>query len=103
MPTINEAITSLPITESAVVTTANDAGLLYGVTLRSGTTASSILLRNGGSSGTVLWGLSLASTAAAGDTTTSVTFPYPIIFSTDIYATLTGTGALAYVAYKEIE
>lgn len=99
----HEVINSKAITESAVVTTANKVGILYGITLLAGTSASAITISNGGSGGTAVWKLTLKGETAAGDTCASVTFPRGIICSTDIYATLAGTGAVAYVAYKEIE
>lgn len=99
---LGQGVSSKEITASAVVTTAGSAGLLYGITLNSGTTASSIIIKNGGSSGTNIWKLTLIATTAAGDQTTSITFPVPIVCSTDIYATLAGTGATAYVQYKQL-
>lgn len=97
-----QGVNSKEISSSATVTTANKTGLLYGITLLSGTTASSVIIKNGGSSGTTMWKLSLIATTGAGDQCTSITFPAPIVCSTDIYATLAGTGALAYVSYREI-
>lgn len=95
-------IESKTITTSAVVTTAGKPGLLYGITLNSGTTDSSILIEDGGSSGTPKWKLTLDGTTAVGETTESITFPTPIVCATDIFATLVGTNAVAWVAYKEI-
>lgn len=98
-----EAITSSGAkTSSGVITTANTPGVLYGVTLRSGTSASSVSLRNGGASGTILWTLSNVATTAAGDTTIIQNFTEPIDFSTDIYLSIAGTGAEAFVAYKQL-
>lgn len=97
-----EGVSSLAITQSAIVTTAGKPGLLYGITLLSGTGASSIIINDGGSSGTAKWKLALVATTAAGDQTTSITFPIPIVCATDIYATLAGTGALAYVEYWQL-
>ncbi len=89
-------------TSSGVVTTANKAGLLYGYTFKVGTTASSIKFNNGGSSGTILVHDFNVAVTAAGDVTRTVSFPTPIVFSTDIYVTLAGTGATVIAYYKEI-
>jgi hypothetical protein len=91
------------ITSDVTVTTAGKAGLLYGLTLLSGTADSKILIEDGGSGGTAVWALSLNGTTAAGETSESIAFAVPIVCETDIYANITGTAAIAYVAYKEIE
>lgn len=98
-----EAITSSGAkTSSGVITVANSPGLLYSVILRSGTSASSAAIRNGGSGGTILCTISNVGTTAAGDTTVMFTPDEPVIFSTDIYLTIAGTGAEAYVYYKQL-
>jgi hypothetical protein len=89
-------------TSSGTITTANVPGLLYAVILRSGTTASKIELRNGGSGGTILATISYVATTAVGDEIRGISFPEPVAFSTDIYATIAGTGAEAYVFYKQL-
>ena len=76
--------------------------LVWAITLRSGTSASKVELRDGGSGGTLLWAISFAATTIVGDVTVSKTFAKPLIFSTSCYATLAGTGALAYVAYEVV-
>lgn len=65
------------------------------ITLRSGTTASSLVLKDGA---TVKWGISLIATTAAGDQTHSVSFPRGLKFSTSCIVTQVGTGSKGYVA-----
>jgi hypothetical protein len=89
--------------KTTTVTTAGKAGILYGYALKCGTTISSVLFRDGGSSGTVRWGDGNAAVTVAGDVWKVQMFPIPIAFSTDIYVTLVGTGAVVYVAYVETE
>ncbi len=88
------------ITEDATVS----AGpcIVWGITLNSGTTASSIVLKDGGSGGVAKWGITNIGTTGAGDTTVSVMFPKGIVFSIDCYADWTGTGAIGYVAYEKL-
>ena len=95
--------TAKKITSSAVVTTAGKSGILYAITLRCGTTDSTALLMNGGTSGTEVWGLALNGETAVGETTTSITFNPGIIFTTDIFCNMAGTGAIAHIQYEEIE
>lgn len=87
---------------SGVITTVNTPGLLYAVILRSGTSATSASLRNGGSGGTILATLSNIGTTAAGDTTVTFTPDEPVSFSTDIYLSIAGTSAEAFVFYKQL-
>jgi hypothetical protein len=71
-------------------------GYLISATLTPGTTASTLLLKNGGAGGTLLLGLGNVANGA------SVTWNcggYPIFFATDIDATLTGTAASAFVTF----
>ncbi len=98
-----EVSTPVTVTTSAAITTADKTGIVYALTLISGTADSSIILKNGGSSGTDSWRLSLNGTTSAGETSESISFPRGLIFTTDIYATLAGTAAIAYVAYEEIQ
>lgn len=99
----NAGITSSGLkTSSGVITTAGKAGLLYGYTFKVGTTASSVLFENGGSGGTALVADYNVAVTAAGDTTKTVSFDTPVVFSTDIYLTIAGTGAAAIAYYKEI-
>ncbi len=101
MSKILDSIIPKRITSSTTVTTANKSGVLFDITLIGGTTASSLKMRNGGSNGSILWEISLAAQTNVGDSIVSKSFSVPLVFSTDIYATLAGTGAVAYIAYKE--
>lgn len=69
--------------------------IVTAITLRSGTTATSLVLKDGA---TTKWGLSMAATAAAGDSTISVPFPHGLKFSTSLLVTQVGTGSKGYVA-----
>jgi|TARA_R100000656_G_scaffold40686_2_gene33909 hypothetical protein len=95
----NEAITSKRLDATAVVTTADAAGLLHGATITAAAADATLDLRDGGAAGTIKWSLH-AKLEEGGN---SISFATPIIFATDIYATITGTGAIASVAYEEIE
>lgn len=99
----NQGVTAKKITSSAIVTTANKTGLLYGMILIGGTTLSKLQLKNGGSGGGILAELNVKLQTAVGDDMKFITFPDPVVFSTDIYATISGTGAVGYVYYREIE
>lgn len=92
---------SKTIASSGVVTTAGNSGYLYGWLLSGGTTASSLTLRNGGGSGTIVVSDSIKAQTAAGDATSVTILPLPIFFSTDIYASIAGTNASAFVFYVE--
>ncbi len=95
---INQGVISKQLTSSDVVTTAGKAGLLFGYNLIGGSTASSVVFNNGGSSGTGLWkGATPTATLSFAEW-----FDPPLVFSTDIYCTLAGTGATVSIAYKEI-
>lgn len=90
--------------KTGAVTTVGKAGLLYGYSIKCGTSAAgSVLFKDGGTGGTVRWGDGWAAVTAAGDVWRSMMFPIPIIFSTDIFVTITGTNTAVYVAYVEIE
>lgn len=89
-------------TSSGVITTAGSPGLLYAAILRSGTAASRIDIRNGGSGGTILATLSYVATTGAGDQTVIATFDEPVSFSTDIYLSISGTAAEGFVFYKQL-
>ena len=91
------------ITTSAVVTTAGKTGLLYGLDLIGGTTISKLQLKDGGSSGTIGAELSIIAKTVVGDDMKSRDFSNPVVFTTDIYATISGTNAVGYVYYREIE
>lgn len=94
-------LSSGEITSSQTITTAGKQGLLYGIILRSGTTASSALLSDGGSAGTIKAAVSQAASTNAGDATVIFTPCEPVDFTTDIYLTIAGTGAKAYILYKQ--
>lgn len=93
---------SLPITADAVVSAV--PAILTGITLRSGSTASSLVLYNNASaaSGDIVWAVSLIATTAAGDQTHSITFPDGIVCTLGIYCDWTGTGAIGYVSHKPL-
>lgn len=93
----------MALVKTTTVTTVGKAGLLYGYALKCGTAISSVLFRDGGASGTIRWGDGNAAVTNAGDVWKVMMFPIPIAFSTDIYATIAGTGAALYVAYVETE
>jgi len=76
------------------------AGLLLGYAIQHGTTTqSSVTFRDGGSGGTIKWVHSKEAVTAAGDATDKCIFSVPIVFSTDIYVALTGTGTKICVIY----
>ena len=102
MTITNRGVTAKRLTSSGVVTTAGAAGLLYGAILKGGTTASSLLLEDGGSGGGGLCELSLVAQTAVGDDMKLITFSDPVVFPTDIFATIAGTGAVAYIYFREI-
>jgi len=95
---INRAIIAKRLTASGIVTTAGKAGLLHGATITAAAADATLDLANGGAGGTKLWSLH-AKLEEGGN---SITFPKPVSFSTDIYAVITGAGAVASVAYEEI-
>lgn len=100
---INAGITSSGVkTTDVTITTAGKAGLLHGYQFGVGTSASSVLLRNGGATGTILIQDKNVAVTAAGDVTKTVVFDTPIVFSTDIFLDIGGTDAFCTVFYKEI-
>lgn len=98
-----KGLKSIKIASSGVVTTAGKAGILWGYTLIGGTTGSKALFENGGSGGTDTWAITTVAGTAVGDVTKERDFTEGVVFSTDIYCTLTGTGAYVYVTYEELE
>ena len=96
---VNRAVIAKRLAASAIVTTAGKTGLLHGATLTAAAADATLDLANGGASGTKLWSLHVK----AEEGCNSITFPKPISFSTDIYAVIAGTGAIASIAYEEIE
>lgn len=77
------------------------AAQVTAISLHAGTAAGSVSILNG-SSGTVLWKLTLKAETAAGDTTTSVSFPAGLACPSGLYVTVAGTAATAEVAYQPI-
>jgi len=75
---------------------------LYGYVLSGGTAATSITFKDGGTGGTVKWQDSIKAQTAAGDATSPVLFPYPVVFSTDCYVTVAGTAGTAVMLYLPI-
>jgi hypothetical protein len=67
-----------------------------------GTAASSVIFKDGGASGTTLWKDSMVAQTAAGDKTNKIMFKKPIVFSTDIHATLAGAAAQVEVYYDQL-
>lgn len=74
------------------------------ITLRSGTTTSSLLLYNHASaaSGTLMWSVSLIATTGAGDQTHSISFPDGLAFPIGCYVDWAGTGAIGYISFKPL-
>ncbi len=100
----SRAATAQRITADAAVGTSGNVTLVYSVSLGAGTTNSSLALRNGtAATAPILWQVnSLAATAA--DTTSQVHDfgNKPIVFPLGCFADITGTNAVAYVAYEDI-
>ncbi|KKM71530.1 hypothetical protein LCGC14_1429670 [marine sediment metagenome] len=93
------------LTESGVISAVGKSALVWAMTLFVGVDKSSIVLKDGGSSGTEKWKLSFNSDLEmeAGDFMRTIEFDRPIICSTDAFGTLVGTDAEAYIVYDEIE
>jgi len=85
---------SVVLSASGAVTTFPTRVL--GMGLSGGSDAATLILKDGGSSGTVK---TLTLKAAAG-TTVYWNFPNGITFSTDVYAAITGTSPSAMVIYE---
>ena len=98
----NQGVLYKRVASDVAVTTVGTPGLLYGVILSGGTTLSKIQLKNGTTSGDVGCELTLIALTAAGDDTKVFAPADPIVFDTDIFADITGTGAIAYVYYREL-
>ena len=100
MSTGNRAATAILVTADAAIGTSGASILVYAVTLLNGTADASINLRNGTSAtATSLWKLGIVLNATAEVTSISQTFPKPIAFPSGCFADITGTAAVAYVAY----
>ena len=84
---------------TAAVTTGR--AFLHGFSLKGGSTASSVLFKNGGTGGTEMWSAFIKLQTVAGDDSVEMTFPTPIEFKDSLHATLAGTNAVLYVAYTE--
>jgi hypothetical protein len=100
---MGKGLKSKKVTSSAVVTTAGKSGLLWGYNLIGGTTGSKAIFENGGSGGADTWTATTLAGTAVGDVTVSEHFSKPVVFTEDIFCTLSGTGAFIYVIYEEIE
>jgi hypothetical protein len=87
---------------TGVISTAGKAAKIWAITLIGGTSDSSIIIKDGGTSGTERWKVSWNAVTNAGDVCVNVSFPNPIICTTDAYGTLAGTSAAAYVLFDEI-
>lgn len=68
-----------------------DGGSLFAVTLTGGTDAATLLIKEGGASGTQIWALICAAAA----TTVTVTFPRGVVYTGQLHGTLTGTSPKA--------
>ena len=89
-----EQILAKKLTSGGVVSASK--GQVWTVTVISdGANAGSVVLQDGGASGTELWRIDLPATPGA---TESVTFPQGLSFKTSIYADITNVTAV-YVAY----
>jgi hypothetical protein len=104
MPVHESIQTTASITSSQTITTAGKPGLLYGYKIKGGQTSQTVVsFRDGGASGTILWKDSVIAQTAAGDATPGIVFTYPIVFTTDLYVTLSGgTGAAVTVSYLQM-
>lgn len=91
--------TSIKRTGSGVVTTAGVGGYLKAFGMTVTTNASEIEIRDGGAAGTVLADLHLDGATAKNSISSGDIGP--LRFNTDIYMTLTGTGAEGWAVYVE--
>jgi len=85
------------IATTAAVTTV--PCLVWGITLRSGTTAGKIILQDG-NGGTAKWTITTIASTAAGDAVNSISFAKPLIFTSSCYAVMSGTAAVGLVEYE---
>jgi len=91
------------LTSSGVISTASKPCRIRSISLIAGTTASSIIILDGGSGGTERWRLTAKAQTAAGDLDICHTFgPDGLICTTDAYGTLAGTNAVACIEYEEL-
>ena len=101
---VNRGITGVSVAvgaNTAIGTAATTPTLLYGYNLLSGTADTAVSFLNG-SSGTALWTDAMNGTTAAGEVSINCMFPEPIIFTSGLYVTLTGTAAVANVCYRNL-
>lgn len=101
---VNTAITGVAVAvgaNTAIGLAATNPTLLFGYNVKAGTAAASISFLNG-SGGTSLWSDAMKAQTAAGDVSISVMFPFPIMFGSGCYVTLSGTAATANVIYKDV-
>jgi len=87
------------ITSDSVITPVGVAGVLWGVTLTAAAADATLDIKNGTTGGTILWSLHVKAAEGAN----SIAFAKPIVFDEDIFADLTGAGAIASFAYEELE
>lgn len=101
---IHEGVKSSGVlSSSAQVSASGTPALLYGYNLAAGTTATSVKFHDGGSGGTILWQDTMKAQTAAGDLTVNVTMPYAVVFTSDIYAEIAGTGATVTALYLPLK
>lgn len=98
------------ITTSAAISAVGKSAIVRAITLQSGTTDSSIIIKDGATGGTEKWKLSLNGTTGVGETVASISFGGNtnnqnggIICSVDAFGTIAGTNAVAWVLFDEIE
>ena len=89
---------SKKMTTTGAVTTI--PGRVYGMVVQYGTAAQAGCTLADASGGTDKLALTHGALQTALDTTESVILAVPILFSKSIYATITGTGTVAYVLYR---
>ena len=89
------------LTASGIVTAVGKPGLLMGYTIKVGSTLTHVEFRDDAVGGTIKWEDGWKGQTNAGEVFISYTFAVPLIFSTDIYAVITGTDAELNVAYVE--
>jgi hypothetical protein len=88
---------------TGLVTAAGKAGVLRGYSLKVGTDISKVIFIDGGSGGTIKWSDGNVGVTVAGDAFVRHSFKEDVPFSTDIYAAVTGTGAILYTEFVQIE
>jgi hypothetical protein len=100
---VAKGLKSKKLTTTGVISTAGKPAILWGYNLVVGTTDSKVIFKNGGTGGTDTWNGTSVKGTAVGDVTKSEHFSKGVIFSTDLFGTLSGTGAYVYVIYEELE